>query len=170
MKPIPLLAAILALAGCGLVNRSWEPGFYVMRHLQKAEGPDPGLSEIGRRNAEYLADMFDRDPPRTIYASTTRRARETARPVAERLGLPIKEYDPSDTPGLIARVRADRKPVLIVGHSNTVPAIVAALGGRIGELGENDYGMLYVIAQGRPGVIRRCIGPDCIVVGVDDDG
>lgn len=144
-----LIAALLlaALAACATVApEPAGPGYYVMRHLQKAAGPDPGLSVEGGGNAERLAGWFGDDAPAAIFVSITRRARETAAPLAARLGLTPKEYDPSDTPGLIARVKAEAGPVLIVGHSNTVPEIVEGLGGeRPGELGETAYGDVWVI-------------------------
>ena len=156
-----LLAA--AVAACASVAAEPRPThFYVIRHLQKAEGQDPGLTAAGRRNAEILAGLLEQAPPSAIYASATRRARETAQPAAARYGLTLKEYDPRDTPGLIARVRAEPGTVLIVGHSNTVPAIVGALGGgRIGEIGENDYGILYRFARSGGNLIRIRVDENC---------
>jgi len=123
--------------------------YYVMRHLQKADGPDPALSPEGAANAARLATWFKSHPPKVIYVSTTRRARETAAPLAARLKLQVREYDPRDTPALIARVRAERGPVLIVGHSNTVPDIVEALGGsRPGDLLETDFGAIWHVLPG----------------------
>jgi broad specificity phosphatase PhoE len=145
---IGVLLALAMLAACASVPPAPAgPTYYVMRHLEKAEGPDPGLAEAGRAGAQRLAQRLDADPPRAIYVSTTRRARETAAPLAAQLGIAAKEYDPSDTPGLVARVRAEGGSVLIVGHSNTVPDIVAALGGaRPAPLAETDYGSLWVVA------------------------
>jgi probable phosphoglycerate mutase len=63
-------------------------------------GPaDPGLSPVGRRQAEALADWLATEPIDAIYSSPMCRARETAAPLAERLGLKvtpeadIAEYD-----------------------------------------------------------------------------
>jgi phosphohistidine phosphatase SixA len=175
MKLFQTCTALLlaALASCATVEPEAEaPSYYVMRHLQKAEGPDPGLTEEGRRNADTLATMIADAPPRAIYASTTRRARETAEPAAKRFGLALREYDPSDTAGLIARVKADAGPVLIVGHSNTVPAIVAGLGGDlIGEIGEKDYGSLFTLRRGSSFVHRRTVHWGCDpLLGGEDSG
>ncbi|HLL29491.1 MAG TPA: phosphoglycerate mutase family protein [Allosphingosinicella sp.] len=142
----PLAALLLfALAACATAPpEPARPDYYVMRHLQKAEGPDPALSPEGAANAQRLAMLFAGRPPRAIYVSTTRRARETAAPLAAKLGLAVKEYDPSDTPRLIAGVTADSGPVLVVGHSNTVPEIVERLGGeRPAPLAETDYGDVW---------------------------
>lgn len=152
----PLAALLLiALAACATSAReAAAPSWYVMRHLQKAEGPDPALSEEGARNAERLSTWFARDRPAAIYVSTTRRARETAAPLAARLRLTMKEYDPRDTPGLAARVRAETGNVLIVGHSNTVPEIVEQLGGaRPADMAETEFGDIFKV--GRDGTVER---------------
>ena len=151
------LAALLLLAAAGCATTAREPAessWYVMRHLQKAEGQDPALSAQGARNADRLASWFGKDRPAAIYVSTTRRARETAAPLAARLGLSAKEYDPRDTPGLVARAKAEAGTVLIVGHSNTVPEIVAQLGGaRPAELADTDYGDIFRVR--RDGTVAR---------------
>ncbi len=138
----------LLLAGCATAAPGGEGrAVYVMRHLQKAEGQDPGLSETGRQCALHLADQMAKRGIGTIYASATRRARETAAPLAERLRLAAKEYDPRDTPALVARVRAETGSVLVVGHSNTVPDIVESLGGaRPADLADDSYGEVWRVA------------------------
>lgn len=143
-RPLAALL-ILALAACETTTPPPKgPSYYVMRHLQKAEGEDPPLSEAGRANARRLIGFFKADPPRVVYASTTRRAYETAEPVAKKLRIRIRRYDPGNTNGLVARVLAERGPVLVVGHSNTVPEIVEKLGGeRPTPLTEADYGDVW---------------------------
>jgi len=145
-----LLVAVAACATANAADEPVRPNYYVMRHLQKATGDDPGLTEEGQRNAARLADLLADDPPAAIYVSTTRRARETAAVLATRLGLTPKTYDPRDTPALIAAVTAETGTVLIVGHSNTVPEIVERLGGqRPADLSETDFGDVW-----------RVYGPD----------
>jgi phosphohistidine phosphatase SixA len=142
-----LMAALLGLAATGAAA---EPtGYYVMRHLQKGAGDDPGLSEQGQKAARRLAGWFTGERPEFIYVSNTRRARETAAPLAAKLGITAREYDPRDTPGLIARVKADSGIVLIVGHSNTVPDIVELLGGeKPAVLLDSDYGDIWHVGPG----------------------
>jgi len=150
MKLVHWIAA-LALAGCATAAQEpREEAFYVMRHLQKAAGTDPGLTDEGQRCAARLAEEMAGSGVSAVYASTTRRARETAAPLAARLGLTPVEYDPRDTPALAARVRSEPGSVLVVGHSNTVPEIVERLGGaRPGDLSEDRYGEVWRVA--RPG-------------------
>ena len=161
MKLFPaLLASICVLAACATGPKEPKmPDVYVIRHLQKAEGPDPGLTAQGREGAQRLVELLDKRPPRAIYVSTTRRARETAGPAAARWKLVPKEYDPSDTSALVARVLAERGPVLVVGHSNTVPEIVERLGGRRpGPLGEADYGSVWLVRGPGREVVELRIG------------
>ncbi|MGH9209738.1 MAG: histidine phosphatase family protein [Acidimicrobiales bacterium] len=81
----------------------------LIRHARphRAEGgngpADPGLSELGRRQAQALASWLAGEPLDAIYSSPLRRARETAAPLADLLGLPvavepaIAEYDAEAT-------------------------------------------------------------------------
>ncbi len=125
-----------------------QPNIYIMRHLHTPAGvSDPDLTDEGKKYAGAVDDWFRRDPPNIIYVSSTKRAQQTAAPLAARLKLPPKIYDPRDTPGLIASVSAETGTVLIVGHSNTVPDIVEKLGGqRPGDLVHEDFGDIWHVA------------------------
>ena len=158
MKLLDAAAALLlaALAGCASTPEPEPtPNYFVMRHLQKAPGPDPALSEEGERAAQRLAAFLNGRRISAIFVSATRRARETAAPLAARLGLTPREYDPADTPALVARVREERGPVLVVGHSNTVPDIVEQLGGARPEpIADDRYGDVWHI-RGSPAATIR---------------
>jgi broad specificity phosphatase PhoE len=144
------LAALAALIAFASVPAAAQNNIYVMRHLNTAAGQaDPDLLPEGGRAAEALAGWFHDERPVAIYVTDYKRTRETVAPLAARLGLTPIVYDPADTPGLIARVRAEHGPVLIVGHSNTVPDIVAALGGaRPAPLAHEDFGDIWRVAPG----------------------
>jgi hypothetical protein len=63
---------------------------------------------------------------------------------------------PADDPkGLAHRVLEEHRGgrALIVGHSDTVPAIVETLSGRKGipELDEHEYGTMYIVTVPRIG-------------------
>lgn len=145
------LAATLAgaaLSACATTPPTPAPAFYVMRHLNTSAGErDPDLLPEGQRAAALLPARLAAHPPRTILVSDFRRTRQTAAAVAARWGLMPIVYNPADTPALVAQVRAATGPVLIVGHSNTVPDIVAQLGGtRPAALSHPDFGDLWIIA------------------------
>lgn len=147
-----LAAMIAALIGAAAVAAM--PGaqtVYVMRHLNTPEGErDPDLTDAGKANAGALVGWFRGKKLVAIYVSDYKRTRQTAGPLAELRGIAVKLYDPRDTPGLIARVRAETGPVLIVGHSNTVPDVVEQLGGKRPEpLGHPDFGDIWTVKGGK---------------------
>ena len=133
---------------------------FVMRHLQKAEGADPPLSAEGAANARAVADMLAKSGIKAIFATPTRRAMETAQPLAARLGLTVTPYDPSKPEALAAAAAKVQGAVLVVGHSNTVPDLVARFGGKQPiSLGEQDYGTVFVVTHDDGKVSRIEIQP-----------
>jgi broad specificity phosphatase PhoE len=125
---------------------------YVVRHLQKAEGADPPLSAEGAANAQALAKRLAKSGIRAIFATATARAMQTGEPLAKALGIAITSYDPRDPAALIKAASAVNGAVLIVGHSNTVPDIVARFGGTPVPLTEQDYGTVFVVRPGSKAV------------------
>jgi broad specificity phosphatase PhoE len=157
------LAALILLVApaCATTMAAEQPtaAYFVVRHLHTPEGErDPDLTPEGHRHAALLADRLAGAGIAVIYVSTFRRTHQTAEPLARRLGLTPIVYDPSDTPALIARLRAETGPVLIVGHSNTVPDIVEQLGGeRPAPLVHDDFGDLWLV-RANGGATREKIG------------
>lgn len=122
---------------------------YVIRHLQKAVGEDPPLTAEGSAEARRLGWLLERSGIRAIYATPTRRAMETAAPLAERLGIAVTPYDPDDPAALVQAARSAGGSVLVVGHSNTVGNLVGSFGGTSPPLlTEQDYGTLFVVGPG----------------------
>ncbi|QNM81965.1 histidine phosphatase family protein [Sphingomonas sabuli] len=122
---------------------------YVIRHLQKGAGDDPSLTAEGAANAQALAGMLKAKGIVAAFATPTRRAMETAAPLAAQLGFDVTPYDPRDPAALAAAIAAASGSVLVVGHSNTVPDLVAQFGGtKPGPLGDGDYGMLFAVGPG----------------------
>jgi broad specificity phosphatase PhoE len=77
-------------------------------------------------------------------ATDTRRARDTAAPVAARHGLDVEPYDHRRLADLAARLRERRGTVLVVGHSNTTPELVRLLGGDPGApIAHDEHDRLY---------------------------
>jgi broad specificity phosphatase PhoE len=142
MRIAGLLFAILSaslLAACATqpngssIQPSGPPALevVVVRHAEKlAEGDDPALSDAGRARAQRLAYLLRDAPLVAAYSTDTQRARQTAEPSAGEHGLALTLYDPRVPPAeFVARLREQHPhgTVLVVGHSNTAPAIAAAL-------------------------------------------
>jgi broad specificity phosphatase PhoE len=121
---------------------------FLVRHAEKElTGRDPELSPEGRLRARELASLFADSGIQSIYSSDYLRTRETARPLAEKLGLGITLYDPSEPADLVARLQEPGGRRLVVGHSNTVPDLVERLGGEGGSAIEEggEYDRLYIV-------------------------
>jgi broad specificity phosphatase PhoE len=142
---VPILLA--ALAGCATMPAQQQPIYYVLRHLHTPEGQrDPDLTAQGQAAAQRLPALFANERPAAIYVSQFKRSQQTAAALAARFGLTPIVYDSADTPALVARVRSGPWPVVIVGHSNTVPDIVQQLGGpRPAPLTHPDFGDVWRI-------------------------
>ena len=122
---------------------------FVIRHMQKAAGDNPPLSAEGAINADRLAQMLKRTELTAVFATQTTRAEQTAAPVARQAGIAVQYYDPRDPKGLAAKIAEIPGAVLVVGHSNTVPGLVAAFGAAEPKaMTEQDYGSLFIVQRG----------------------
>ena len=168
-----LRAGLLAWVGLLLVacQTAPEPApgtAYLVRHAEKVTGSagavlenpkDPPLTAAGEARAEALADRLQDAGVTQVWSTDTIRTRDTAAPLANRLGVSVQLYDPSDLPGFAAQLKAAANgAILVVGHSNTTPQLAEALGAAPGApiVEAVEYDRLYVINldSGR-GVIER---------------
>lgn len=125
--------------------------FILVRHAEKVDDSrDPDLSQEGYERTDRLAMMLAEIEFDAVYSTSYIRTQETARPLAEKNGLEISEYDPG-TPEETASewLKLHRGDiVLISGHSNSTPAFANALLEREHfkeKFDESDYGNLLII-------------------------
>lgn len=152
---LTVLAAAFAAASCavlpGEAGESADTTYtvYLVRHAEKQSGDDPSLTSDGLLRADTLADLLSDKDIENIWSSDYRRTRETAAPLAERLGIDVQLYDASDLQSLADEITADGVTVLVVGHSNTTPALAEFLGADPGEpiVEANEYDRLYLIQR-----------------------
>ena len=128
-----------------------------VRHAEKSALPaeDPGLSDAGQRRASALArQLVDADVVPgagvdAVYSTSFRRTVETAKPVADALNLPLLIYDAADTETIVDAIvkRHKGKIILVVGHSNTVPEMIANMGAskNVPAIAENEYDNIYLV-------------------------
>jgi len=127
-----------------------------VRHAEKAQTPpeDPALSPAGeRRVAELTRQLIDADVVAgidAIYSTPYKRTVQTAQPLAEALNLPINRYDPDDNEAVLERILKEHKGkiILVVGHSDTIPGLIADLGAskKVPPIDEMEYDNIYVIS------------------------
>lgn len=129
---------------------------YVTRHYDTPAGErDPDLTATGSARATVLAKWFSGRKLAAIYVTDFKRTRQTVATLATERGLIPIVYGPAPLPEFIARLRAMKGPVLVVGHSNTVPDIVAGVGGeRPGEIAHAEFGELWMVEDGRASRVR----------------
>lgn len=123
----------------------------VVRHAEKSAFPphDPLLTAAGQARSKALVHVAGEFDVTAIYSSPYIRNLQTASPLATHLGLPVTKVDADNVEALVEKVLSDHtgEVVLIVGHSNTVPAIIEEFGGNpIPLITKNDYDDLFIVA------------------------
>jgi broad specificity phosphatase PhoE len=138
---VGMLGFLLATASFAPRDLAAQPSLVVLvRHGEKATegGSDPSLSEAGKARAQALADALAMTTPNAIIVTSLKRTAETA--------------------AVAAAVRKATGVVLVVGHSNTVPAIVTALGGpKLPDLCDSSYASMFVLTPGADGKAAQVV-------------
>ena len=122
---------------------------YLVRHAEKASGgKDPELSEAGRARALALAHTLGDAGIDAIHSTDLIRTRETAAPLAERLGVAVRVYHWDALAALAAEMKCAGGRHLVVGHSDTTPELVGLLGGEPGAAidEQSEYDRLYLLS------------------------
>lgn len=145
---------------------------YIVRHAEKQKGKDPDLTEEGKIRALKLPEVVPIDELRAIYSTATNRTEQTAAPVSAISGLPVTRMPPDDFEGLRKRVEKHRgHAILVVGHSNTIPPMLQALGvADPVEIPDDGYGDLFVVkvpSEGTSTLERKRFGD---AAAAPDDG
>ena len=115
---------------------------------------DVDISAAGQTRAQELVRVLGDAGLNAIYASQYKRTQETARPLADKLGLPVVQVNSKNTADLLAQIRTQHRGqiVLVVGHNNTVPEIIKALGGPdYPPIPETEFDNMYIVTVYRTG-------------------
>jgi broad specificity phosphatase PhoE len=131
-----VVVALVGLVGFGCACAR-DTTVILVRHAEReaGAGQDPALTPAGQQRAEALVDVVRGAGVSAIYVTSFQRTRQTAAPTAQSLGLTTTMFPIDSTPEAhAAAIAADIREhhagecVLVVGHSNTVPLILADLG------------------------------------------
>jgi broad specificity phosphatase PhoE len=156
------IALALTLAGCATTPRTPDTTsvtFIVIRHAEKVDASrDPDLSPAGHARAQALAASLGERELAAAYATEFKRTSQTLAPTVQARGLAITPY-PAGHPAtdFAARLRAahPRGTVLIAGHSNTVPDIVAALCAcAVAPMADYEYDRMSIVRLDADGSAR----------------
>ena len=155
------LAAVLTIAA----TASAQNTIFVVRHAERADAgsgsspmmaSDPDLSDAGKARAESLAAALKDAGITAIYTTEYKRTKQTAEPLAKALGIQATAVPARDMPALIEKLKTGTGNALVIGHSNTVGEVIAALGvTEPVKLADNDYDNLFVVVRGsKPTLVR----------------
>lgn len=160
---IPVLGIVMAATGIFWLG-SWARTTVVVlvRHAEAGTttSGDPDLSPAGEKRVAPLgtlvADMLADRKVDYLYAADTRRAQQTAAPVANEFKLPINVIASSDWSGLAARIKREHrgKTIMVVGYASTLPGVISQLSGRDYAMREDEYDAVYVVVLPSPGETR----------------
>lgn len=148
-----IIICFLLLVGHQTVNAQKTLKVYVVRHAEKLTGDpkekDPELSPEGSERAQALAKELKGQKIDSIFATNYKRTKLTGFPLADKIGISVKTYNPDQIKALAAQLieNAKGKNILVVGHSNTVLEIIEAFGGEkpVKPLTDDDYDYLFTV-------------------------
>lgn len=173
--PGPLRSALLAAALLAAAPAAAQDSTVVIlvRHAERAAlagNNDPPLTDAGEARARALAQALEGRQIHAVIATERQRTQLTAQPAARARGLAPEivslQSGRAHVDSVAAAVRRHAgHTVLVVGHSNTVPGIIRALGGpHMPDLCDGEYAHLYVLVLkpgAQPRLERRTYGrPD----------
>ena len=123
-------------------------------------GKDPPLAPAGNARAQLLARLFGdaRLPGHidAIYVLQDSRCRQTAAPLADRLGIAPSVVSDGDSRSFARRIVREHAGgrILVVVHGAAVPPLIAGLSGVKGipPIGADEYGTMYIVTVPRIGL------------------
>lgn len=142
----------LLLTGLPAVGNT-QQALLLVRHAEligqpMAQPKDVPLSDGGLARAEKLAELLKDTGIGAIYVTEFLRTQKTAEPLARALKLDITVVPKGGPQSLIDRVRSQHPAniVLIVGHSDTLPGMLKALGHPVDiKIAPQDFSNLFVV-------------------------
>jgi hypothetical protein len=185
VKLVAVAALGLGLVACGNTPpitsslKGTTTTIILVRHAERDPGTDPPLNSEGQTRAQTLAQTLGQNGVTAIYATNFLRNRQTAEPLAKKLGLTVSTIGIeklSDTKALASELVntfltnhaggvvlwIGNVGVPAIGTNGTLDDIYTLLGGT--GTPPNRYQDLTIIVvpekeKGKPSIIRTTYGP-----------
>lgn len=156
-----ILVLTLSLSSCAQDEEttSETTTYYFIRHAEKDRSDntnrDPDLIQDGILRAAKWSLVFENVDFDAVYSTDYNRTKQTAQPTAEKNGLEVEIYDPTQLFSEEFVINTKGKTVLVVGHSNTTPAFVNAVLGtkKYDDMDDSNNAGLYIVTISRSGEI-----------------
>jgi len=122
----------------------------MVRHSEKwvDPGDDPPLSPRGLARSQALARFLQSLPLDGIITTHYQRTQQTVAPVLAQKNLPATVLAPDAVAQHLQSLRERGGTYLVCGHSNTIPAWLAALGCTGIPIEDGDYSNLFLLILG----------------------
>ncbi len=150
--------ALFLLVFLAVSIASAQPVVIIVRHAEKATngGGDPDLSSVGRARADALARILKDSGITAVFTSEFKRTQETAVPTATSIGVTATVVPAKDTAALVAKLHQLNGNALVVGHGDTIPNMIKALGINSPiNIPDEDYSELFIVTLGdKPQLFR----------------
>ena len=153
-----LLFALAAEAGS--IVQAPVTTVILVRHAEKAPAAamsnDVPLSDAGVARAKELARVLASTSIDAIYTTNYQRTKQTAAPLAADHHLEPIVAEPAAMANII-RTKHAGQTVVVVGHSNTTPDVIRALGvASPPSIGDSEYDDLFIVTLA-PGAAPKLV-------------
>jgi len=145
------LALILSIPLVLATGANAAPVVFIVRHADKAStgGKDLDLSVQGQRRADALAHILKDSQITSVFVTEFKRTQETAIPTARAAHVSPTVIPANDIGVIVEKLRALNGNALVVGHGNTIPDLLKALGiATQVSIPEDDYTDIFVVLLG----------------------
>ncbi len=125
--------------------------YFLIRHAEKDRSnpneKNPNLTQDGMARALKWAEVLSTIKLDAVYSTNYNRTKQTAKPTAIKQGLEVVLYNPRTLNIDDFKASTKGKKVLIVGHSNTTPAMVNKLIGKekYEQIDDRNNANLYIV-------------------------
>jgi broad specificity phosphatase PhoE len=144
-------ALILSISLLLATYANAAPIIFIVRHAEKAStgGKDPDLSVEGQKRADALAHILKDSQITSMFVTEFKRTQETAVPTARAAHVSPTMIPANDIGPLVEKLRALTGNALVVGHGNTIPDLLKALGiATPVSIPEDDYTEIFAVLLG----------------------
>jgi len=179
-RKLLVLTTLLVCVVMASAQDNFQPKtVFLIRHAEREDEPrqDPPLKKEGVARAQELARLLANAGIKAIYTSQFARTKQTAEPLATKLGLTLGSISLKSNPANPRQIAEEStsevvnkimertgENVLVVGHSNSIPDVIKMLGGdvvpTIDERKFDDLFIVTVYARGKAKVTHMKYGAE----------
>ncbi len=153
-----LIISLLSLIELNAQSNSSATTLILIRHAEKDTSAlnsgmmqaDPPLSVKGVERSRKLLETLKSYHIDSIFSTNFNRTRNTVLPFATKFNITLCLYEPKNQAAFAEKLKKmNGKTILVVGHSNTIPALVNLLIGstKYANLADNEYDKIWILHE-----------------------